>query len=70
VVLYLDDILIYTKTIKEHRILVTKVFPILQEKGLAVTAHKSFFQVKGVEFLRYIINANGVKRLNRKVKVV
>jgi hypothetical protein len=23
-----------------------------------------------VEFLRYIINANGVKRLNRKVKVV
>jgi hypothetical protein len=50
--------------------LVTKVFPILQEKGLAVAAHKSFLQVKAVEFLRYIINANGVKRLNRKVKVV
>jgi hypothetical protein len=54
----------------EHRKLVTEVFLILQKEGLAVAAHKSFFHVKEVEFLGYIINANGVKMSTRKVEAV
>jgi hypothetical protein len=69
VVIYFNDILIYTKTMVEHRKLVTEVFSILQ-KGLAVAAHKSFFHVKEVKFLGYIINANGVEMFTRKVKAV
>jgi hypothetical protein len=70
VVVYLDDILIYTKTMEEHHKLVTQVFSILQKEGLAVAAHKSFFHVKEVEFLGYIINANGVKMSTRKVEAI
>jgi hypothetical protein len=70
VVVYLDDILIYTKTMEETRDLVTQVFSILQKEGLAVAAHKSFFHVKEVEFLGYIINANGVEMSTRKVEAV
>jgi hypothetical protein len=70
VVVYLDDILIYTKTMEEHRKLVTQVFSILQSEGLAVAAHKTFFHVKEVEFLGYIINANGVEMSTRKVEAV
>jgi hypothetical protein len=70
VVVYLDDILIYTKTMEEHPKLVSQVFSILQKEGLAVAAHKSFFHVQEVEFLEYIINANGVEILTRKVKAV
>jgi hypothetical protein len=70
VVVYLDDILIYTKTMDEHRKLVTQVFSILQREGLAVAAHKSFFHVRKIEFLGYIINANGVEMSTRKVKAV
>jgi hypothetical protein len=70
VVVYLDDILIYTKTQEEHRTLVTQVFSILQKEGLAVAAHKLFFHVREVEFLGYIINANGVEMSNRKVEAV
>jgi hypothetical protein len=70
VVVYLDDILIYTKTMEEHRKLVTQVFSILQREGLAVAAHKSFFHVREVEFLGYIINANGVEMSTGKVKAV
>jgi hypothetical protein len=51
VVVYLDDILIYIKTMAEHCKLVTKLFSILQKEGLVVAAHKSFFHVKEVEFL-------------------
>jgi arginyl-tRNA synthetase len=55
---------------EEHRQLVTRVFPILQKEGLAVAAHKSFFHVKQVEFLGYIINASFVEMSTRKVEVV
>jgi arginyl-tRNA synthetase len=70
VVAYLDDILIYTMTMEEHRKLVTQVFLILQKEGLAMGAHKSFFHVQEVEFLGYIINANGVEMSTRKVEAV
>jgi hypothetical protein len=68
VVVYLDDIIIYTKTMTEYCALVTKAFSILQIEGLAVAAHKSFFHVKKVEFLEYIIKANGMEMSTRKVK--
>ena len=70
VVVYLNDILIYTKTLEEHRDLVIRVFSILQKEGLVVAAHKSFFYVKEVKFLGYIINANGVEMSTRKVEAV
>jgi hypothetical protein len=45
VVVYLNNILIYTKTMAEHQKLVTEVFSILQKEGLTVAAHKLFFHV-------------------------
>jgi hypothetical protein len=70
VVVYLDNILIYTKIMAEHRKLVTEVFSILKKEELALVAHKLFFYVKEVEFLGYIINANGVEMSSGKVKAV
>jgi hypothetical protein len=70
VVVYLDNILIYIKTIVEHHELVTKFFSILQKKGLTVVVHKSYFHVKEVEFLEYIINVNGVEMSTRKVEAI
>jgi nucleoside diphosphate kinase len=54
----------------EHRKLVIEVFSILEKEGLTVAAHKSFFHVKEVEVLGYIINANRVEMSTRKVKAV
>jgi nucleoside diphosphate kinase len=70
VVVYLDDSLIYTKTMAEHQKLVTKIFSIFQKEGLAVVAYKFLFHVKEVGLLDYIINTNGVEMSNRKLKAV
>jgi nucleoside diphosphate kinase len=55
---------------EEHRLLVTKVLSILQNEGLVVVAYKSFFHVKEVEFLGYIINMNRIDMSNRMVEAV
>jgi arginyl-tRNA synthetase len=55
---------------EEQRKLVAQVFSILTKEGLVVTAHKSFFHVQEIEFLGYIIDANGVEMSTRKVDAV
>ena len=67
VVVYLDDILIYSKTYAEHVAIVKKVLSRLMEHQLAVSIKKSEFHVKAVEFLEYIVATDGVTRSTRKV---
>jgi hypothetical protein len=70
VVVYLDIILIYTPTLEKHRELVIKVFSMLEKEGLAVATYKSFFHIKEVEPLDYIINSNIDEMSTRKVEAV
>src|SRR5947209_10443824 len=56
VVVYLDDILVYSETEEEYVKLLTKVFTCLAKYNLAVAVHKSVFHVPEVEFLGYIVN--------------
>ena len=67
VVVYLDDILIYSKTHAEHVAMVKKVLSRLMEHQLAVSIKKSEFHVKAVEFLAYIVATDGVTMSTRKV---
>ena len=55
VVVYLDDILIYSKTLEEHKSLVKQVLTRLERDDLAVSIKKSGFLVDTVEFLGYIV---------------
>jgi uncharacterized protein (DUF608 family) len=70
VLAYIDDILIYTKTMEEHVTLLREVLAKLEENHLAVAAHKSIFHAPEVEFLGYMINANGLKMSQRKIDAV
>ena len=67
VVVYLDDILIYSDSEEDHIELVRKVLAKLKEHQLAVSVTKSVFHVKSVEFLGYIVATDGVTMSERKV---
>jgi len=67
VVVYLNDILIYSKTHAEHVAMVKKVLSRLMEHQLAVSIKKSEFHVKALEFLGYIVATDGVTMSMRKV---
>ena len=70
VVVYLDDILIYSKNEEEHVELVKKVLAQLEDYDLAVSTTKSVFHVKEVEFLGYIVAVDGVTMSERKVQSI
>ena len=67
VVVYLDDILIYSENEEEHMALVKKVLAQLEEYDLAVSTTKSLFHVKEVEFQGYMVAVDGVTMSERKV---
>ena len=60
VVVYLDDILIYSKNEEEDIALVKKVLGGLEEYDIAMSTPKSMFRLKEVEFLGYIVAVHGV----------
>ncbi len=70
VVAYIDDILIYSKTEKEHITHVRTVLKRLLENQLYVKAEKCEFHVKQTFFLGYHISHEGVKMDETKVKAV
>jgi len=70
VVEYIDDILIYSKTIEEHMILVRKVLQKLREYRMAISLEKSVIHVKKVDFLGYVVATDGVTMNEKKVESV
>ena len=61
VVVYLDDILVYSKTEEEHVGHVTKVLQALKDVDLRVKLEKYEFYKQEIEFLEYIVSKNGLK---------
>jgi len=70
VVVYLDDILIFSENMDYHIKLVQKVLDRLEQHDLAVSLKKSVFHQDEVEFLGYIVRTSGVTKSDRKVKSV
>jgi len=60
VVVYLDDILIFTKIEEEHERAVQRVLEILMEHKLFLCLEKCEFHQKQIEYLRLVISENKV----------
>jgi hypothetical protein len=65
----MDDILVYTDTIEEHREVNQKVLQILQENKLYLKPEKCKFEKGEIKFLGVIIG-NGQVRMDPKKAVV
>ena len=70
VVIYLDDILIYSNNMSEHHQHVKKVLKHFHKAGLYTKAEKCEFHSKSVEYLGYILSSSGLIMSNDKVKII
>ena len=60
IVVYLDDILIYSDDIMQHRSHVKEVLKRLQKAGLYMKAEKCEFYSDSVEYLGYVLSPAGL----------
>ena len=70
VLVYLDDILIYTKTIAEHKQLLRKVFNLLYKNKLYIKESKCALFLESVEFLGVTVNASGASMEKGKTHAI
>ena len=70
VIIYLDDILIYSNNMSEHHQHVKEVLKHLCKAGLYAKAEKCEFHSKSVEYLGYIISSSSLTMSNNKVKII
>ena len=70
VFVYLDDILIFSRTVEEHRIHVRQVLQRLLKNRLYVKAEKCEFHVPSISFLGYIISHGQIEMDPAKVSAV
>ena len=70
VVIYLDDILIYSENEQDHVALVKRVLERLQKHQLAIAPDKCEWHRSRVNFLGYIISPKGVEIDQEKIRTV
>jgi hypothetical protein len=70
VVVFIDDILIYSKSHEEHEIHLRRVLRVLQEKSLYANPSKCEFWMEEVKFLGHVISKGGIAVDPTKVDTV
>ncbi|XP_042980015.1 uncharacterized protein LOC122310203 [Carya illinoinensis] len=70
VLVFFDDILVYSKTIEEHKNHLRVVMGILEEHHFFIKAFKCAFMEKELEYLGHFISGEGVKVDQRKIEAM
>jgi len=70
VVVYIDDILIYSKTPEEHIQHVRQILDLLRQHAFHIKLKKCEFEKKEVTFLGHIVGADGIKVDPTKIQAI
>ena len=70
VMIYLDDILIYSNNMSEHHQHVKEVLKRLHKAGLYAKVEKCEFHSESVEYLGYILSPSGLTMSDDKIKII
>ena len=70
VIIYMDDILVFTSTVEEHRQIVNEVLGILEQNHLYLKPEKCIFESPYVDYLGIIVGNGTVRMDPKKVQAV
>ena len=70
VVVYLDDVIIYSENWEDHLVHIREVFRRLREANLKITAKKCDFAKKELQYLGHIVSVDGILPTNKKIQAV
>ena len=69
-VVYLDDVLVFGRTIEEHNANLAQVLERLRRAGLRLKPKKCHFALTEVEYLGHVVSAKGVRTDPKKIEAV
>lgn len=67
---YMDDVIVFSRTIEDHMIHIQQVFQRISEFGLKMSMDKSKFAMHEIEFLGRLLTRNGVRADPKKVAAI
>ena len=70
VIVYIDDILIFSDNLKDHIKHIKQVLEILRANGLVIKPSKCSWAQKSIEFLGHSVGSNGISPLKSKVDAI
>ena len=70
VVVFIDDILVYSKTMEEHEVHLRAILGVLKEKQLYAKLKKCAFWLDCIDFLGHVISGEGVTVDPQKIEAV
>ncbi|GJV61358.1 putative reverse transcriptase domain-containing protein [Tanacetum coccineum] len=70
VIVFIDDILIYSKSKEEHEVHLKLVLELLKKEKLFVKFSKREFWLQEVHFLGHVVNSNGIHMDPSKIEAV
>ena len=70
VIVYLDDILIFRKTLEEHLLHIRSVLERLREEKLLINLKKCSFAKREIVYLGFFVSSEGLKMDPEKVKSI
>ena len=70
VIIYMDDILIFTDDITTHRLITRQVLAVLQKHNLFLKPEKCSFETKEVEYLGVVISQGQLKMDAKKIEAL
>ena len=70
IAVYLDDILVFSRSLEEHRNHLKQVFKRIEEVGLKLNPKKCSFACQRVEYLGHVITTQGLKPNPARIEAV
>jgi len=70
VIAYLDDIMIYSTTLKKHVQHVSQILECLNQRNLRLKPKKCEFHREKVDFLEFVVERHEIRMNSKKVKAI
>ena len=67
---YIDDIIIFAKTLEDHLRIIEEIMQRLEKTGLKIRPDKCIMLQKKVKFLGHVMNKDGIKTSPKKTEAV